>query len=64
MKKPSATWDARKVLACAGLVWVVASGLAGCASRPGSGPAKDTITESDETESRRRARIRMELAVG
>jgi type IV pilus assembly protein PilF len=65
MKKPSATaWDTRKVLACAALAWVVASGLAGCASRPGAGPTKDTITESDETDSRRRARIRMELAVG
>ncbi len=40
--------------------------LAGCAS-PGSGESgttRDIVTESDETEARKRARIRMELAVG
>jgi type IV pilus assembly protein PilF len=39
--------------------------LAGCAS-PGSDgtPSRDIVTESDEPEARKRARIRMELAVG
>ncbi len=39
--------------------------LHGCAS-PGTpqGASSDTVTESDEPESRKRARIRMELAVG
>jgi len=63
MKMPSATWDARKVLACVALGWVLAGSLGGCAFRPG-GVGKDTVTESDETEPRRRARIRMELALG
>lgn len=43
-------------------------GLAGCASHPdgsGHGDSKaDIVTESDEPDSRRRARIRLELAVG
>lgn len=41
--------------------------LAGCASQPGSpGSAggSEIMTESDEPESRRRARLRLELAVG
>ena len=46
--------------------WVL-SGLGGCAATSESGPggAKgDIVTESDEPEARRRARIRLELAVG
>ena len=42
-------------------------GLAGCANRPGEAGAStspDIMTASDEPEARRRARIRMELAVG
>jgi len=41
--------------------------LAGCASLPGAGASsgsRDIMTASDEPEARRRARIRMELAVG
>jgi type IV pilus assembly protein PilF len=44
------------------------AGLAGCASKsgPATGPSgrTDIVTESDETEARKRARIRLELAVG
>lgn len=43
---------------------IVLLALAGCAS-PGAEPAsRDILTESDEPEARKRARIRMELAVG
>jgi|JI6StandDraft_1071083.scaffolds.fasta_scaffold39918_3 type IV pilus assembly protein PilF len=39
--------------------------LQGCASPTTTqGPTTDTVTESDEPESRKRARIRMELAIG
>jgi type IV pilus assembly protein PilF len=40
--------------------------LGGCASAPPGdvGSARDIMTESDEPEARKRARIRMELAVG
>jgi len=59
-------WDPRKWLACAGVAGVLLLALAGCASRPGADPgsAHDIVTESDEPELRKRARIRMELAVG
>jgi type IV pilus assembly protein PilF len=53
-------------LAWAALAWALLSALGGCAS-PGStpsSPSHDMLTESDEPESRKRARIRMELAVG
>ncbi len=46
--------------------WVL-SGLGGCAANSESGPGGargDIVTESDEPEARRRARIRLELAVG
>src|SRR5215213_9068977 len=55
-------WDAVKAFALAWMVLV----LAGCAA-PAAGDAvaqRDIITESDEPEARKRARIRMELAVG
>ena len=38
--------------------------LAGCANQPAEQARTDPLTESDEPEARRRARIRMELAVG
>jgi type IV pilus assembly protein PilF len=58
-------WDPRKWLACAGVAGVLLLALAGCASRGAdSGVSQDIITESDEPELRKRARIRMELAVG
>ncbi len=50
------------------LVAAAFSALAGCTTpmnaAGGSGVQRDIITESDEPDSRRRARIRMELAVG
>lgn len=50
---------------CIGLA---TAGLSGCANNPGNpGPAagkSDLVTESDEPESRRRARLRLELASG
>lgn len=58
-------WDARLGLAWVALAWVVLSAVAGCASSPGAeAPSQDRVTESDEPEGRKRARIRMELAVG
>jgi len=58
--------DPRKWLACAGVAGVLLLALAGCASRSSADPGSphDIITESDEPELRKRARIRMELAVG
>jgi type IV pilus assembly protein PilF len=53
-----------------GLAWAAIAGslllaLAGCAANPQHDPGQsDRVTESDEPESRKRARIRMELAVG
>jgi type IV pilus assembly protein PilF len=58
-------WDPRKWLACAGIAGVLLLAVAGCASRAGPNSAShDIMTESDEPEVRKRARIRMELAVG
>lgn len=51
-------------LAC--LLLLGLSGLSGCASKPaGAGaPGAEIVTDSDEPELRKRARIRLELAVG
>jgi type IV pilus assembly protein PilF len=58
-------WDPRLGLAWVALGWAVLSAIGGCASLPGAAPAShDMMTESDEPEARKRARIRMELAVG
>ena len=50
------------------LVLCTGLGLLGCANNPGAagpkGAQTDIVTDSDEPESRRRARIRLELAVG
>jgi type IV pilus assembly protein PilF len=57
----------RKCLAWTWLVLMtlpVLMALGGCASTPGADTSVTPVTESDEPESRRRARIRMELAVG
>lgn len=46
---------------------VLLSALAGCAhgpGAPGTGPATEPLTESDEPEARTRARLRVELATG
>lgn len=49
------------LLAAAVTVWLAT----GCATKPAEADAKrDIVTASDEPENRRRARIRMELAVG
>ncbi len=60
------TWNAqrRRYLAAAAAGTLLLA-LAGCASQPAEPPtSRDRLTESDEPESRKRARIRMELAVG
>ncbi|HXD41294.1 MAG TPA: type IV pilus biogenesis/stability protein PilW [Ramlibacter sp.] len=60
-------WDARRCLAWAWLAATLLLALAGCASRAAGGDAtasRDIVTESDEPEGRKRARIRMELAIG
>lgn len=55
---PGSRWLCALLLLCAAVV--------GCANRAGdpSGTRTDMLTESDEPESRKRARIRMELAIG
>ena len=58
-----------KVLALSGFLLGSACGLLGCASGPTTLAAPvakkaDFITDSDETDARKRARIRLELAVG
>jgi type IV pilus assembly protein PilF len=58
----------RQQLFCACLLVVGLTGLSGCASKSGgSGPGTrgtEMVTDSDEPELRKRARIRLELAVG
>ena len=56
----------RKWLALAGAAGVLLLAQAGCVLRSSSDGAasRDIVTESDEPEARKRARIRMELAVG
>jgi type IV pilus assembly protein PilF len=59
--------DPRTWLAWAGVAGALLLALAGCASLSSSGDGatpRDIVTESDEPEARKRARIRMELAVG
>ncbi len=56
-----------KPLLLGAAVLLVLFGAAGCASRSGDGSGgktTDIATESDESEARKRARIRMELAIG
>lgn len=48
-------------LVVASLALLALGGLAGCASSP---PGDDIVTASDEPEARKRARIRLQLAVG
>jgi type IV pilus assembly protein PilF len=57
-------WDARRSVAWLALAWAVLGALGGCAGTNGAVPTHDIVTESDEPEARRRARLRMELAVG
>jgi len=59
------TWDPRLCLAWVALAWAVLTAVGGCTSNPATPAAsQDIVTESDEPEARKRARIRMELAVG
>jgi type IV pilus assembly protein PilF len=55
-----------RLLAWACMAGTLLMALGGCASAPPGdvGSARDIMTESDEPEARKRARIRMELAVG
>lgn len=58
----------RQWLFCACLAVAGLSGMSGCASKPdGIGPGgnrAEIVTDSDEPDARRRARLRLELAVG
>lgn len=55
-----------RLLAWAWMAGTLLLALGGCASAPPGdvGSSRDIMTESDEPEARKRARIRMELAVG
>lgn len=58
-------WDARRTLAWVALAWAIVGALGGCAAGGrDAAPTHDIVTESDEPEARKRARLRMELAVG
>ncbi|HSV50974.1 MAG TPA: type IV pilus biogenesis/stability protein PilW [Burkholderiaceae bacterium] len=61
--------NSRPLALVAGVAALVLAALAaGCANRPdgqpGTGTQTDMVTTSDEPEARRRARVRLELAVG
>lgn len=62
----SAVRGQRRLLALAWMAGTLLIALGGCASAPSgdAGSSRDILTESDEPEARKRARIRMELAVG
>lgn len=65
----SASWkQIEKWLFSAGLAVVVMVGISGCASKfesmGPSGGGAEMVTESDEPDARKRARIRLQLAVG
>lgn len=64
MKRTTASVGRWRVRAYAlALAWTALLGLSGCASVPAADGRGDIVTESDEPEYRKRARIRMELAV-
>lgn len=55
----------RRWLMWSGVCVLVAHGLAGCAFKaPDSSSKADLATDSDESDNRKRARIRLELAIG
>jgi type IV pilus assembly protein PilF len=62
----SAVRGPARLLAWAWMAGTLLLALGGCASAPPGdvGSGRDIMTESDEPEARKRARIRMELAVG
>ena len=61
-------WDLRQALFCACLLALAVLGISGCASGIGAGSSDgnrtEIVTDSDEPVIRKRARIRMELALG
>jgi len=56
-------WPGGRWLLAACLALAALAGLPGCASGPGGAPGTDIVTDSDEPEARKRARIRLQLAV-
>ena len=64
--KTAAAWRCRQWLFCACLLACALLGTTGCASRSGGsdGNGSEIVTDSDEPSVRKRARIRVELAVG
>jgi type IV pilus assembly protein PilF len=67
MQMTGVGWErVRQWLFFACLAVVGFTGLTGCATTPGGseGSSADIVTDSDESEGRRRARIRLTLAVG
>ncbi len=69
MQKTITDWlCVRRWLFCTCLAMGGLSGISGCVSNPDAvgpgGVGADIVTESDEPEARKRARIRLELAVG
>lgn len=65
MTRAARKWDSRRCLGWVGLAGVLLLALGGCATGSSQADApRDKLTESDEGEVRKRARIRMELAVG
>ena len=61
----AAAWRCRQWLFCACLLISALAGLSGCASRQGeSGNGSEIMTDSDEPNAHKRARIRLELATG
>jgi type IV pilus assembly protein PilF len=65
---PARAWGFRNQARCLvwlALVWTVLVAINGCSSmRPDSDGGREILTESDEGEARKRARIRMDLALG
>ncbi|MBE7940243.1 type IV pilus biogenesis/stability protein PilW [Ramlibacter aquaticus] len=53
-----------RALAMLALAWLLAGAVAGCAAPGSRADDQDMPTASDDSDARRRARIRMELAVG
>ncbi len=65
MTNRAQTWrDLGQGLFLACLMAVLITGLSACASRTGASADGELVTESDEPDTRKRARIRLELAVG
>jgi type IV pilus assembly protein PilF len=68
MNNKAAAWRCRQWLFCACLLISALAGISGCASRTGGtgpdGNGSEIMTDSDEPNARKRARIRLELASG